>query len=164
MCVSLLTSACNMQVHTSTGQSPIAFVSPRKLTRLGVERLPKVRHRTEAPDWEDDLVGTAITVADQYVQDVKELELLTSLRPRLHLMETGPAPGQKLPRQILHWLLPRRRGVNMCLNCLLPISGVRTGSSCSLSACLGIPSRKTVGRGRPPRLGMRCASIAKGNR
>jgi len=36
---SLLVTAYNAQVHSSTGQIPLAFVSPRRLTPVAIERL-----------------------------------------------------------------------------------------------------------------------------
>jgi len=35
----LVLSAYNSQVHSSTGQIPFAFVSPRRLTHVAIERL-----------------------------------------------------------------------------------------------------------------------------
>lgn len=94
--VSLLTTAYNMQVHTNTGQPPLDFVSARKLTLLGVERLPNVRPLTEAPEREDDLDGTATTVAEQYVQDVKEL----ALREKKHLEHDLDAYMEAFDRRV----------------------------------------------------------------
>jgi len=41
--LSLLKTAYNTQVHSSTGETPFAFVSPRRLQLIGTERMPRLR-------------------------------------------------------------------------------------------------------------------------
>lgn len=94
--VSLLTTAYSMQVHTRTEQPPLAFVSPRRLNLFGMERLPKVRPLTEAPEGEDDLDDPATTVAEWYVQDVKEL----ALRVRKHLGKAQDSYKEAFDRRV----------------------------------------------------------------
>ena len=71
--VSLLTTAYNMHVHTSTGQAPFAFVSPRRLQTMGISRLPKPRPHVENEEDEEDLDPSVTSVADQYFQYLKAL-------------------------------------------------------------------------------------------
>ena len=40
--LSLLKTAYNTQVHSSTGETPFAFVSPRRLQLIGIERVPRL--------------------------------------------------------------------------------------------------------------------------
>jgi len=47
--LSLLTTAYNTQVHSSTGEIPFAFVSPRRLQLIGIERMPRLRQAEERP-------------------------------------------------------------------------------------------------------------------
>jgi len=62
--LSLLTTAYNTQVHSSTGEIPFAFVSPRRLQRIGIERMLRLRQAEERP-------VDAIPAAKQYVGDLK---------------------------------------------------------------------------------------------
>jgi len=64
--LSLLTSAYNTQVHSSTGDIPFAFVSPRRLQRIGIERMLRLRQAEERP-------VDASSAAEQYVGDLKAL-------------------------------------------------------------------------------------------
>jgi len=63
--LSLLTTAYT-QVHASTAEIPFAFVSPRRLQRIGMERMPRL---TKAEERTED----ASTAAEQYVEDLKAL-------------------------------------------------------------------------------------------
>ena len=62
----LLTTAYSTQVHASTGEVPFAFVSPRRLQLIGIERMPRLRQAEERP-------VDATTAAEQYVEDLKAL-------------------------------------------------------------------------------------------
>jgi len=64
--LSLLTTAYNTQVHASTGEIPFAFVSPRRLQLIGMERMPWLRQAEERTE-------DASTAAEQYVQDLRAL-------------------------------------------------------------------------------------------
>jgi len=64
--LSLLTTAYNTQVHTSTGETPFAFVSPRRLRLSGMERIPRLRQAEERTE-------DASTAAEQYVEDLRAL-------------------------------------------------------------------------------------------
>jgi len=64
--LSLLTTAYNMQVHYSTGDVPFAFVSPRRLKLIGIERILRLRKAEEPP-------VDASSAAEQYVEDLKAL-------------------------------------------------------------------------------------------
>jgi len=66
--LSLLATAHKTQVHASTGESPFAFVSPRRLPFSGMERMPQLR---QAEDKTED----TSTAAEQYVEDLKALIL-----------------------------------------------------------------------------------------
>ena len=72
--LSLLTTAYNTQVHASTGQIPFAFVSPRRLQLIGMERMPRLRKAEERSE-------DASTAAEQYVEDLKAL--IPAVRRRL---------------------------------------------------------------------------------
>jgi len=63
---SLLTTAYNTQVHASTGEIPFAFVSPRRLQLIGMERMPRLRQSEERTE-------DASTAAEQYVEDLRAL-------------------------------------------------------------------------------------------
>jgi len=45
--MSLLTTAYSTQVPASTGEIPFAFVSPRRLQLVGMERMPRLRQAEE---------------------------------------------------------------------------------------------------------------------
>jgi len=62
----LLTTAYNRQVHASTGEIPFAFVSPRRLQLIGMERMPRRRQAEERTQ-------DAFTAAEQYVDDLRAL-------------------------------------------------------------------------------------------
>ena len=62
--LSLLSTAYNTQVHSSTGEIPFAFVSPRRLQLTGIERMPMLRQAEERP-------LDASSAAEQYVEDLK---------------------------------------------------------------------------------------------
>jgi len=47
--LSVLTTAYNTQVHSSTGEIPFASVSPRRLQHIGIERMPRLRQADERP-------------------------------------------------------------------------------------------------------------------
>jgi len=64
--LSLLTTAYNTQVHSSTGEIPFAFVSPRRLQLIGIEKMPRLRQAEERP-------VDASSAAEQYVEDQKVL-------------------------------------------------------------------------------------------
>ena len=64
--LSLLTTAYNAHVHGSTGEIPFAFVSPRRLQLIGIERMPRLRQAEERPE-------DASTAAKQYVEDLRAL-------------------------------------------------------------------------------------------
>jgi len=64
--LSLLTTAYNTQVHSSTGEILFAFVSPRRLQLTGIERMPRLRQAEERP-------VDASWAAEQYVEDLKVL-------------------------------------------------------------------------------------------
>jgi len=64
--VALLTTAYNTQVHASTGEIPFAFVSPRRLQLIGMERMPRLRQAEERTE-------DASTAAEQYVEDLRAL-------------------------------------------------------------------------------------------
>jgi len=64
--LSLLTTAYNTQVHSSTGQVPFAFVSPTRLQLIGIERMPRLSQAEERP-------ADASSAAEQYVEDLKVL-------------------------------------------------------------------------------------------
>jgi len=64
--LSLLTTAYNTQVHASTGEIPFAFVSPRRLHLIGMERMPRLRQAEERTE-------DASTAAEQYFKDLRAL-------------------------------------------------------------------------------------------
>jgi len=64
--LSLLNTAYNTQVHASTGEVPFAFVSPRGLQLIGIERMRRLRQAEEK-------TFDATTAAEQYVEDLKAL-------------------------------------------------------------------------------------------
>jgi len=64
--LSLLTTAHNKQVHSSTGELPFAFVSPRRLQIIGIERMPRLRQAEERP-------VDASSAAERYVEDLEVL-------------------------------------------------------------------------------------------
>ena len=64
--LSLLTTAYNTQVHASTGEFPFAFVCPRRLQLIGMERMPRLRQAEERTE-------DVSTAAEQYVEDFKGL-------------------------------------------------------------------------------------------
>jgi len=64
--LSLLTTAYNTQVHFSTGEIPFAFVSPRRLQLIGIEKMPRLRQAEERP-------VDASSAAEQYGEDLKVL-------------------------------------------------------------------------------------------
>jgi len=64
--LSLPTTAYNTQVHASTGEIPFAFVSPRRLQLIGMERMPRLRQAEERTE-------NASTAAEQYVEDLRAL-------------------------------------------------------------------------------------------
>jgi len=64
--LSLHTTAYNTQVRVSTGEIPVAFVSPRRLQIIGMERMPRLRQAEERTE-------EASTAAEQYVEDLKAL-------------------------------------------------------------------------------------------
>jgi len=66
--VSLLTTAYDTQVHASTGKIPFAFVSPRRLQLIGMERMPRLRQAEESAE-------DASTAAEEYVADLTALIL-----------------------------------------------------------------------------------------
>ena len=47
--VSLLVTAYNSQVHSSTGEAPVSFVCPRKLSPVAIERLTQGTGEEETP-------------------------------------------------------------------------------------------------------------------
>ena len=53
-------------MHASTGEIPFAFVSPRRLQLIGMERMPRLRQAEERTE-------DASTAAEQYVEDLKAL-------------------------------------------------------------------------------------------
>jgi len=59
-------TAYNTQVRASTGEIPFAFVSPRRLQLIGIERMPRL---TQADERAED----ASTAAEQFVEDLKAL-------------------------------------------------------------------------------------------
>lgn len=71
--VSLLTTAYNTQVHSSTGQAPLMFVSPRRLQTMGVERLPKLRPLKEKEDLGEGEDEDSQTAALRFVEDLKSI-------------------------------------------------------------------------------------------
>jgi len=64
--LSLLTTAYNTQVHFSTGKILFAFVSPRRLQLIGIEKMPRLRQAEERR-------VDASSAAEQYVEDLKVL-------------------------------------------------------------------------------------------
>jgi len=62
----LLTTAYITQFHSSSGEVPIAIVSPRRLQRIGIERIYRVRQAEERPV--DDS-----SAAEQYAEDLHAL-------------------------------------------------------------------------------------------
>jgi len=64
--LSLFTTAYNTQVHASTGEIPFAFVSPRRLQLIGMERMPWLRQAEERTE-------DASTAAEQYIEDFRAL-------------------------------------------------------------------------------------------
>jgi len=66
--LSLITTAYSTQVHASTGEIPFAFVSPRQLQPIGMERMPRLRQAEERTE-------DASTAAEQYVEDLRALIL-----------------------------------------------------------------------------------------
>jgi len=64
--LSLLTTAYNAQVHSSTGEITSAFVGPRRLQLIGIERMRRLRRAEERP-------VDASSEAEQYVEDLKAL-------------------------------------------------------------------------------------------
>jgi len=62
--LSLLTTAYNTQVHSSTGEIPVAFVSPMRLQLIGIEKMHGLRQAEERP-------VDASSAAEQYVKDLK---------------------------------------------------------------------------------------------
>ena len=64
--LSLLTTAYNTQVHSSTVEIPFAFVSPRRLQLVGMQHMPRLRQAEERTE-------DASTAAEQYVEDLKAL-------------------------------------------------------------------------------------------
>jgi len=64
--LSLLTTSYNTQVHASTGEIPFAFMSPRRLQTIGMERMPRLRQAEERTE-------DASTAAEQYVEDLQAL-------------------------------------------------------------------------------------------
>ena len=64
--LSLLTTAYNTRVHASTGEILFAFVSPRRLQHIGMERLPRLRQAEERTE-------DASTAAEQYAEDRRAL-------------------------------------------------------------------------------------------
>lgn len=69
--ISLLTTAYNTPVPTSTGQAPLLFVSPRRLRTLGIERLPKLRPEREREELGDDKDSDPLGEASRYVGELK---------------------------------------------------------------------------------------------
>lgn len=69
--VSLLTTAYNTQVHTSTGQAPLLFVSPRRLQTLGIERLPKLQPERGREELGGDEDTDPLGEATRYVGELK---------------------------------------------------------------------------------------------
>jgi len=53
-------------VHASTGEIPFAFLSPRRLQLIGMERMPRLRQAEKRTE-------DASTAAEQYVEDIKAL-------------------------------------------------------------------------------------------
>jgi len=64
--LSLHTPAYNTQVHASAGEIPFAFVSPRRLQRMGMERIRRLRQAEERSE-------DASTAAEQFVEGLKAL-------------------------------------------------------------------------------------------
>ena len=64
--LSLLTTAYTTQVHSSTEEVPFAFVSPKRLQLIRIERMPRLRQAEERP-------SDASSAAEQYVEDLKIL-------------------------------------------------------------------------------------------
>ena len=64
--LSLLTTAYNTQVHASTGEIPFAFVSPRRLQLIGMERMPRLKQAEKRTE-------DASTAGEQYVKDINAL-------------------------------------------------------------------------------------------
>jgi len=64
--LSLFTTAYNTQVHSSTGEIPFAFESPRRLQLIGIEKMPRLRQAEERP-------VDASSAAEQYVEDLRAL-------------------------------------------------------------------------------------------
>jgi len=64
--LSLLTTAYNTQVHASTGDIPFAYVSLRRLQRIGMERMPRLRQAEERTE-------DSSTAAEQYVENLRAL-------------------------------------------------------------------------------------------
>jgi len=64
--MSFLTTSYNTQVHASTGDIAFAFVSPRRLQLIGMERMHRLRQAEERTE-------DASTAAEQYVEDLRAL-------------------------------------------------------------------------------------------
>ena len=64
--LSRFTTAYNTHVHASPGEIPFAFVSPKRLQLIDMERTPRIGQAEERTD-------DASTAADQYVEDHKAL-------------------------------------------------------------------------------------------
>jgi len=78
--LSLLTTACNTQVHSSAGEIPFAFLSPRRLQLIGIERMPRLRQAEERP-------VDASSAAEQYLEDLKVL--IPKVREHLGTAQTA---------------------------------------------------------------------------